>query len=75
MMDLLTNTPAILFYIFIVVYAILSHLMMQSFEERLRLFETDADLADKNYCVENRRQNQQVDPSKLIFVPKTKNND
>ena len=67
-MKILTNTPAILLYIFIGVYTILTHFMMQVFEERLRLFETDADLADKNYCVDKRKKNEKVDPSKLIFV-------
>lgn len=69
MIDILKGVPAILFYIYIVIYAILSHLMMRSFEEKLRLFETDADLADKNSCVEARKIGQQVEENDLIFAP------
>jgi len=43
--------------------------MMRSFEEKLRLFETDADLADKNSCVEARKIGQQVEENDLIFAP------
>lgn len=69
MIDILKGVPAILFYIYVVIYAILSHLMMRSFEDKLRLFETDADLADKNCEVEAHKIGKQVDQNDLIFAP------
>lgn len=64
MLDILLAFKAICFYSFVVCFMVLCYVSMKMFEKALRIFETDADLADHNVRAE---VNENPDPAMLVF--------
>jgi hypothetical protein len=66
LLDILKSDPAIFYYVFQVIFTLLSFTVLHFYYKALRTFENDADLHGHNIRSQN---GDKTDPLKLVFPP------